>query len=64
MLGNRKREIILVGHSAGAAHVATFLFEKQFLEQRRGYAGSKGLVNGAREAVLGGTGISLTGAVL
>jgi acetyl esterase/lipase len=36
LLRDRKRDAFIMGESAGGVHVATFLFNEEFLEQRRG----------------------------
>ncbi|KAH8646048.1 Alpha/Beta hydrolase protein [Tricladium varicosporioides] len=46
-----KREVVICGNSAGGVHISTFLFEGQFLEQRKRYMAGEGKIhlNGAIE---------------
>ncbi|RDL41302.1 uncharacterized protein BP5553_01281 [Venustampulla echinocandica] len=45
-----KRDVFIMGNSAGGVHISTFLFESQYLEQRKSYIG-------------GDAGITLKGAI-
>lgn len=62
---NGGRDVYFLGNSAGGLHVTTFLFDQSFLEERKQYVdGSRGYMQSAREAVGGGTGVSLKGVIL
>lgn len=65
IFGGKRRDVFLMGNSAGALHTATFLLENGFLNQRKGYSeANKGYLQGAKEYVGGTQGISLRGAIL
>jgi hypothetical protein len=43
-LGSEKKDVYIMGNSAGGVHISTFLFAGKFLGQRRKYEeGGKGL---------------------
>lgn len=65
LLANGHRDVYLLGNSAGAIHISTFLLDGQFSDQRKQYVeGSKGYLRGGLESVGIGKSLTLKGAIM